>query len=113
MAKGKHLLVDCRNVPKEICEDDKTFLNLLSSAAEKADSTVILQVRYRLGHNSPPGFACIVLLDESHCSAHSYSELGLIAIDIFTCGDTHPRKVFEILKVYRIAEEKYNAVVRF
>ena len=42
------------------------------------------------GSESPPGFAAVVLIDESHVSAHCYSESGLLAIDIFTCGDSDP-----------------------
>ena len=42
------------------------------------------------GGESPPGFAAVVLIDESHVSAHCYSESGLLAIDIFTCGDSDP-----------------------
>lgn len=42
------------------------------------------------GTVSPPGFAAVVLLDESHVSAHCYSELGWLAIDCFTCGTTDP-----------------------
>lgn len=38
------------------------------------------------GSVSPPGFAAVLLLDESHCSAHCYSELGMLAIDVFSCG---------------------------
>lgn len=40
--------------------------------------------------NTPSGFTCVVLLDESHMTAHSYSELGLLAIDVFTCGNSNP-----------------------
>ncbi|GIT42033.1 MAG: hypothetical protein Ct9H300mP10_10430 [Methanobacteriota archaeon] len=42
------------------------------------------------GSETPPGFAAVVLIDESHVSAHCYSESGLLAIDIFTCGDSDP-----------------------
>lgn len=35
---------------------------------------------------SPPGFTSVCLLDESHVSAHCYSEKGMLAIDVFTCG---------------------------
>lgn len=38
------------------------------------------------GSSSPPGFAAVFLLDESHCSAHCYSDLGMLAIDVFSCG---------------------------
>ena len=35
---------------------------------------------------TPPGFTAVCLLDESHVSAHCYSAIGLLAIDVFTCG---------------------------
>lgn len=98
MSKGKHLIVDCKNVEEDVCLDDKTMLKSLSSAVEKAGATILTTSRYRLGHNSPPGFACVIMLDESHCSAHSYADLGLIALDIFTCGKTDPLHVLEFLK---------------
>ncbi|MEA3365221.1 MAG: adenosylmethionine decarboxylase [Candidatus Hydrogenedentes bacterium] len=98
MYKGRHLLVDCRNVAREVCLDDKLVLNTMARAAERAGATVLSQVRYKFGSDSPPGFAAVVLLDESHCSAHSYADLGLIAMDLFTCGTTDPRDVFFYLQ---------------
>ena len=47
------------------------------------------------GDLSPPGFAAVVLIDESHVTAHCYSESGLLAIDVFTCGDHDPDCVAE------------------
>jgi S-adenosylmethionine decarboxylase len=96
--KGKHLLVDCRNVAKETCLNDRLVLETMARAAQRAGATVISQVRYRFGDDSPPGFTAVVLLDESHCSAHSYADLGLIAMDVFTCGNTDPREVFEYIR---------------
>ena len=93
--KGRHLLVDCQNVSKEVCLDDEMMLNSLAASATKAGARVISQMRYHLGHNSPPGFTCAILLDESHCTCHTYAELGLMAIDMFTCGSTDP---YDILK---------------
>jgi S-adenosylmethionine decarboxylase len=96
--KGKHLLIDCHNVAREICLDDKLVLGAMARGAERAGATVISQVRYHFGHNSPPGFTAVVLLDESHCSAHTYADLGLIALDIFTCGSTEPMTVLECIR---------------
>ena len=90
MHKGNHLLVDCRGVSRQVCLNDEVMLNALARAAANAGATVISTVRYHFGHNSPPGFTLAVLLDESHCTAHSYADLGLLAIDIFTCGQTKP-----------------------
>jgi S-adenosylmethionine decarboxylase len=98
LAKGRHILVDCSNVPRDVCENDRLVLNSLAKAAERAGATVISQVRYHFGHNSAPGFTAVVLLDESHCSAHSYADQGLMALDVFTCGTTDPRDVLRYLR---------------
>ena len=98
MHKGKHLLIDCHQVARELCLNDKLMLDAMARAAERAGSTVISQIRYRFGSDSPPGFAALVMLDESHCSAHTYADLGLIALDVFTCGDTEPRDVLRYIQ---------------
>jgi S-adenosylmethionine decarboxylase len=96
--KGSHLLIDCRDVPQSVCLDDAKMLDVMARAAKKAGSTVVSQIRYHFGHNSPPGFAAVVMLDESHCSAHCYADTGQIALDIFTCGRTDPRRVFHYIR---------------
>ena len=49
------------------------------------------------GQSSPPGFAAVVLLDESHITAHCYYEKGWLAIDAFTCGDGDPDLIAEYI----------------
>ena len=98
--KGSHLLVDCRNVSRDVCTGDARMLDVLARAATQAGATVVSQVRYRFGAGSPPGFTAFVLLDESHCSAHTYADLGLVALDIFTCGTTEPGAVLDNIRLY-------------
>ena len=74
------------------------MLNALARAATRAGAKVISQSRYHFGHNSPPGFAALIMLDESHCSAHCYAEENQIALDVFTCGDTDPWTVLEFIR---------------
>lgn len=70
----------------------------MARAATRAGATVISQVRYHFGHNSPPGFTAMVLLDESHCSAHCYADQQLMALDIFTCGKTDPNDILTYIR---------------
>jgi S-adenosylmethionine decarboxylase len=98
MAKGKHLIIDCRNVDREVCIDDEHMLDTLNYAIRKAGAKVLTATRHNLGHNSPPGYAIVLALDESHLSAHSYADEGLIAMDLFTCGATDPMMVLEYIK---------------
>jgi S-adenosylmethionine decarboxylase len=96
--KGKHLLIDCRDVPYAQCLDDQILLDVMSRSARLAGSTVISQIRYKFGNDSPPGCTAVVMLDESHCSVHTYAELGLMAFDIFTCGTTDPMRIWEMIR---------------
>ena len=98
MEKGKHLLVDCRNVPRDVCLNDGAMLAAMARGAKRAGANVISQVRYQFGHNSPPGFTAVVVLDESHCSCHTYADLGLVALDVFTCGRTNPQDVLDYIR---------------
>jgi S-adenosylmethionine decarboxylase len=38
------------------------------------------------------------MLDESHISVHTYADLGRMAIDVFTCGNTDAQAIAERLK---------------
>ena len=49
------------------------------------------------GSVSPVGFAAIILIDESHVTAHCYTERGLLALDVFTCGDHDPDLVADLI----------------
>ena len=35
----------------------------------------------------------MVLIDESHVSAHCYAEEGILAVDCFTCGGVNPNQI--------------------
>lgn len=98
MQKGRHLLIDCRNVSRDVCLNDKLVMDTMARAAERAGANVVSSIRYKFGQDSPPGFTAVVMLDESHCSAHTYADLGLIAMDIFTCGNTDPGEVLRLIR---------------
>ncbi len=114
MQKGHHLLVDCRHVAREICLDDELILNAMARGAARAGAKVISQIRYKFGQDSPPGFTAVVMLDESHCSAHAYADEGMIAMDVFTCGRTDPRNVLKyIMEEVDLGEVTVTAMPRF
>ena len=98
MHKGQHLLIDCHDVPRDVCLDDRRWLESMAEGARRAGSTVISQIRYQFGQDSPAGCTAIVMLDESHVSVHTYAELGLVAMDCFTCGSTNPMDIWTYVK---------------
>ena len=114
MYKGQHLLVDCRNVTFALCVDDRRLLETLAWAAGEAGATVISQVRYRFGADSPEGCTAMVMLDESHCSVHTYADDGLMAFDFFTCGDTDPARIWDLVRErLELTDVSVREVARF
>jgi len=94
VSKGKHVTLDYIGYVSPNGNDAEWMLALLSEAAAKAGAREVhAHAEPFDGSVSPPGFAAVILLDESHVSAHCYSERGLLAIDAFTCGEADPNQI--------------------
>lgn len=99
MSRGVHLIIDCQELPFELCVDDKKLFDILTQAASENGANIISTSRYRFGQSSPAGCTVFLMLDESHISLHTYADDGQMAIDIFTCGKkVDSKKIFETLK---------------
>ena len=95
---GKHILMDYVDYIPPRKEDGDWLLGILRDSVR--DSGVIevhSHVESFDGTKSPTGFASVVLIDESHVSAHCYSERGLLAIAVFTCGKHDPEIIAELI----------------
>ncbi|MBV43981.1 MAG: hypothetical protein CMA54_04305 [Euryarchaeota archaeon] len=88
---GMHVLLDYVGYSPPVEDDGAWTLQVLRESVHEAGvREVHSHVEAFDGRVSPPGFAAVVLIDESHVSAHCYSERGLLAIDVFTCGEHDP-----------------------
>lgn len=120
--KGAHEMLDLSGVvfPTSVAESGKWMLDLLrKSVSHSGAREVHFHVESFDGSISPEGFAAVVLLDESHVSAHCYSDLGILAIDAFTCGGTDPKKISDYIlgelqnAIPTIVVEQNNRQTRF
>ena len=90
-SRGGHVVLDYTGYSSPVDDDGEWMLQVLRDCVHRAGiKEVHAHVAQFDGSESPPGFAAVVLIDESHVSAHCYSESGLLAIDIFTCGGSDP-----------------------
>ena len=98
-AHGKHVYVDYVGFqPNQGSIDGRRILKILQDAVNKCGiREVHSHVEIFDGEHSPPGFAAVVLIDESHVSAHCYSDRGWLAIDAFTCGGHDPENIMDII----------------
>ena len=96
MSLGLHIMLDCTGA---VGITGDWILSLMEEAVDASGARRVHSHNENFdGSVSPPGFASVVLLDESHVSAHCYSDTGLLAIDAFSCGNTDPAKIIEIIE---------------
>lgn len=96
--RGAHVFLDYTHAFFEGEEDYRWLFDTMREAVAQSTAT---EVHAHLapfdGSTSPPGFAAVVLIDESHITAHCYADRGLLAVDCFTCGDTDPEGIASYL----------------
>tara|TARA_A100001234_G_C12486148_1_gene325638 strand:- start:112 stop:489 length:378 start_codon:yes stop_codon:yes gene_type:complete len=95
-AHGTHIFLDYTGFFPEIENIGEKILSLMEKIIDNSTANrVHSHVQIFDGINSPPGFAAVVLLDESHFTAHCYSSKGWLSIDCFTCGATDTKSIIE------------------
>ena len=96
--QGAHVFLDYVNA---FFSNEDEYRWLFSTMREAVAKSTATEVHAHLapfdGSTSPPGFAAVVLIDESHITAHCYADRGLLAVDCFTCGDTDPELIASYL----------------
>ncbi|MBF71573.1 MAG: hypothetical protein CMA95_03620 [Euryarchaeota archaeon] len=109
---GKHICVDYSCCDFTNGRNGKWMLELMRVAIKSANvREVHAHVEEFDGSQSPTGFAAVVLLDESHVSAHCYYDRGILAVDAFTCGDSDPEPIIEFINRRLFAEMENIKIV--
>ena len=95
-ARGGHVVLDYIGYSPPVQGDGDWMLQLLRDCVHRAGAREVhSHVAQFDGTESPPGFAAVVLIDESHVSAHCYAEQGILAVDCFTCGGINPTGIVD------------------
>ena len=109
---GKHICVDYSCCDFTNGRNGKWMLELMRVAIKSSNvREVNAHVEEFDGSQSPTGFAAVVLLDESHVSAHCYYDRGILAVDAFTCGDSDPEPIIEFINRRLFAEMENIKIV--
>ena len=99
-SSGAHVFMDYTGA---FFSDEMAHMQILDLMRAVVDRSPATEVHSKAvpfdGSTSPPGFAAVVLIDESHLTAHCYADRGLLAVDCFTCGPTDPDTVADDLHV--------------
>lgn len=96
MSNGRHLILDLYGCDKKLLDDYEELQRLMEVALQMSNATIIRIIGEKF---KPQGVTLLALLAESHCSIHTWPEIGYAAVDLYTCGDTtKSHKAAEFLK---------------
>ncbi len=97
-AYGCHVYLDYVNFFPRNGDVSVQVLDILRSSVKECGIKEVHSHSEKFdGSESPLGFASIVLIDESHVTAHCYSEKGWLALDAFTCGSHDPNQLANLI----------------
>lgn len=96
--KGTHVLADFTGIQGDEYKIGKFVFELIIKAIERTSMKIIHKHLEILNVDTPPGFTSVLLLDSSHISSHGYTDVGLVAFDCFTCGQTNTMEIMEFIK---------------
>ncbi len=91
---GRHLIAEYYGCDRELLNDERALSHLLHRAAQAARVSVVGAIEHSF---SPVGVTCVLAIEESHLSLHTWPEEGYAAADFFTCGDGDPNLAHEVL----------------
>lgn len=100
-AGGVHIVMDFDGFVVDASAAGEWLLNAMSEEVAAAGVQEVHRKLVVLGTDelttSPPGFTSAVLIDESHVTAHCYSDRGWLAVDVFTCGRHEPTRLADAI----------------
>ena len=103
MSNGRHLILDLYDCDRELLDNYDELERLLQVALNMAGAKILRVFGEKF---EPQGVTLLALLAESHASIHSWPELGYVAIDLYTCGDTtNTHRAAEFLKTKLKAQQ--------
>lgn len=96
MSTGRHLILDLYDCDQQLLDDYQALEELMQVALQMSNAKILRIIGEKF---QPQGVTLLALLAESHCSIHTWPEIGYAAVDLYTCGDTtNSHKAAQFLK---------------
>jgi len=93
MFVGKHIVIECKGQHAHLSEGE--LESILSRAAWASGATVLSSHFHRFGPQM--GVTGVLILAESHITAHTWPEHDYAAFDVFMCGTCEPERAVEVI----------------
>ncbi|MCD6413766.1 MAG: adenosylmethionine decarboxylase [Elusimicrobia bacterium] len=80
---GRHIVAELWDCNPEYLDDVSVVQEFMNNAARKAKATILNSTFHTF---QPHGVSGAIIIAESHLAIHTWSEISLASVDIYTCG---------------------------
>lgn len=113
---GPHLMLDCYRCNRKKLEDIKFVYNFLDKFADDIGMHKIMPPYTFSYCGTKPedwGISGILLIAESHISAHTFPEKEFVSVDIFSCKEFNVKKAIDYtLREFEAERYESNFLMR-
>lgn len=84
---GNHLIIELSGCDRFILNSQEQIFEIMKECIDLIDGVVITQVFHQF---EPLGIKGVLVLEEGHCSVHTWPEQGKVSVDLYVDHDKDP-----------------------
>jgi S-adenosylmethionine decarboxylase len=95
---GRHVIGELYECTPSLLKDLNKISNVVKSAALNAGATIVGDFAHKYDRGN--GISYILVVKESHISIHSWPEHRYASVDVYTCGQVDPWRIFNEIALF-------------
>lgn len=109
-SKRYHVIIDITNIPHERTLNKEGLEGFLNSLPGKIGMKVLNKPIVIEGVEINPGLTGFVIIDFSHCSAHTFSKYNEALVDVFSCKPYDQDELIEVVLNYFEVDKRHARI---
>jgi S-adenosylmethionine decarboxylase len=109
-SKRYHVIVDITNIPHDRTLERSGLETFLNSLPGKIGMRVLNPAIVIEGVESNPGLTGFVIIDFSHCSAHTFSKYNEALVDVFSCKPYDKEELITVILEYFGVDKRHARI---
>lgn len=107
MKRRYHITVDGYKIKKKLLNDKKLIEKVTRDLVKICEMKILHGPVVIQGVPENPGLTCFTIIDFSHISIHTFTDVGEMCVDVFSCKDFNFGKARDyIQKAYQISDKE-------
>lgn len=107
--QAKQLIVDLYRCQNPYIDNEDYIRDIIHKVCENIRAGIVQECYHKF---MPIGISAVAIITTSHISIHTWPEYGYVAVDIFSCQEEIPEKIYHFLAELLEAEEVETRIIK-